>query len=166
MRAITGKRMIAMNRFLLALPAAVACAAFTLGVPAPAVAEQHEQHEKSTLVTILTAPHPETQLMAMTLTLQSLQQGADVRVLLCGPAGDLALQEPPASATQPQKPADMSPQGVLEKIIEAGAPVDVCAIYLPNKDLGADALLEGVGQARPDAMAAHLLGPDTRILSF
>lgn len=150
-----------MNRLAVALTSAVA--GIVCAVSSAAFAQTPD---KPTIMTILADSHPETQLMAMTLTMQALQQGSKARVLLCGPGGDIALREPPASATKPQKPANMSPQGVLKKIIEAGAPVDVCAIYLPNKDLGADALLEGVGQARPDAMAAHLLGPDTRILSF
>jgi hypothetical protein len=149
-----------MKRWMLALLAAVPIGGFAA---APTVADQHD---KPKLFTILTAADAQTQLMAMTLTLQSLQQGAPVRVLLCGPAGDLALKEPPASATAPQKPAGMSPQGVLKKIVEAGAPVDVCAIYLPNKDLTADALIAGVGQARPDAMAGQLIGANTRLLSF
>jgi hypothetical protein len=133
----------------------------------PALGAQHEKpDEKPGVVTILTAPEAETQLMAMTLTLQAIQQGAPARVLLCGPAGDIALKEAPASATRPQKPAGISPQEAMKKIIEAGAPVEVCAIYLPNRELPAEALIEGVGQARPDAMAGHLIAPDTRILSF
>lgn len=39
-------------------------------------------------------------------------------------------------------------------------------IYLPNKDLSADALIERIGEARPDAMAGHLIAANTRILSF
>ena len=56
------------------------------------------------LVTILTSPEPQTQLMSMVLTMQSLQAGADIYVLLCGPAGDLALRDAPASATAAQAP--------------------------------------------------------------
>jgi intracellular sulfur oxidation DsrE/DsrF family protein len=148
-----------MSRLL--LPFATAAAALCAIAPLSA-----DQHAKPDLVTVLTAADAQTQLMAMTLTMQSMQQGAKVRVLLCGAAGDLALKDAPASATAAQKPAGMSPQGVMKKIIEAGAPVDVCAIYLPNKDLTADALLPGVGQAKPDAMAGHLIAPNTRILSF
>ena len=150
-----------MNHFFLGMLSA-ACAAAGLAV-SPASADEHE---KPSLVTVLTAADAQTQLMAMTLTMQSMQQGAKVRVLLCGSAGDLALKDAPASATLAQKPAGMSPQGVMKKIMEAGAPVDVCAIYLPNKDLAADTLLPGVGQARPDVMAGHLIAPNTRILSF
>jgi hypothetical protein len=143
-----------MKRLLLAL------VAFTV-LAAPAAAQ-----DKPDLVTIVTSPHPQTQLMAMVLTMQSVQQGAEARILLCGPAGDLALTDAPDTATAPQKPRGMSPQGLMQRIMETGTPVEVCAIYLPNKGVGADALLEGVGQAKPPAMAGHLLADNTRILSF
>ena len=47
------------------------------------------------LVTVLTTPEPQTQLMAMILTLQAASQGSKGHVLLCGPAGDLALKDAP-----------------------------------------------------------------------
>ncbi|MBN9673553.1 hypothetical protein [Roseibium aggregatum] len=122
--------------------------------------------EAGKLVTVLTAPEPQTQLMAMVLTMQSIQQKAKAQILLCGPAGDLALKDAPASATAPQKPKDMSPQGLMKKIIGTGAKVEVCAIYLPNKGASADVLIDGVGVAKPQDMAASLLAEDTRILSF
>ncbi|MEM6421739.1 MAG: hypothetical protein AAF698_04050 [Pseudomonadota bacterium] len=122
--------------------------------------------EKPSLVTVLTAPEPQTQLMAMVLSMQSIQQGAAVRILLCGPAGDLALKDAPASATAPQQPRGMSPQGLMQRIIETGAAVEVCAIYLPNKGVGQEALVDGVTAARPPEMASHLLAEDTRLLTF
>lgn len=118
------------------------------------------------LVTILTAPEPQTQLMAMVLTMQSLQQKASAHILLCGPAGDLALKNAPVSATEPQAPRDMSPQGLMKKIIEAGGKVEVCAIYLPNKQATPDALLDGISVAKPPAMAAAIMAEDTRVMSF
>jgi len=118
------------------------------------------------LVTVVTSPEPQTQLMSMVLTMQAMQKGAGAHILLCGPAGDLALKEPPASATAPQKPKGMSPQGLMQKIMEAGATVEVCAIYLPNKGVAADALLAGITPAAPPEMAARLMDDDTRVLSF
>jgi hypothetical protein len=133
---------------------------------APLAGNVRAGEDKVRLVTILTAPEPQTQLMAMVLTMQSIQQGAEARILLCGPAGDIALRDAPATATDPQKPKGMSPQGLMQKIMEAGAPVEVCAIYLPNKGVGADALLDGVTAAKPDEMASHLLADDARLLTF
>ena len=121
---------------------------------------------KPNLVTILTAPEPQTQLMAMVLSMQSLKQGSKVDILLCGPAGDIALKEPPESATAPQQPKGMSPQKLMQLIMQKGGKVEVCAIYLPNKGLAADALLDGIGQAKPPAMAGKLLAARTTVMSF
>lgn len=55
--------------------------------------------------------------MAMVLAIQSAQQGGAPHILLCGPAGDIALKDAPASATAPQPPRDMSPKGLLSKIV-------------------------------------------------
>ncbi|GGB49458.1 hypothetical protein GCM10011316_21980 [Roseibium aquae] len=118
------------------------------------------------LVTILTAPEPQTQLMAMVLTMQAIQQNASAQILLCGPAGDLALKDAPASATAGQAPRDMSPQGLMQKIMQAGGKVEVCAIYLPNKGTGPEALLDGVTVAKPPEMAESIMADDTRVMSF
>ncbi|MEC9312166.1 MAG: hypothetical protein VYA97_10405, partial [Pseudomonadota bacterium] len=83
-----------------------------LGLCTPAVA----QDKPETLVTILTAPEPQTQLMAMVLAMQAAKQGVAQHVLLCGPAGDLALKDAPDAATAPQPPKGMSPQGLMQKI--------------------------------------------------
>ena len=122
--------------------------------------------DRMDLVTILTAPDAETQLMAMVLTMQAMEQGAKVHVLLCGPAGDIALADAPESATAPQQPRGLSPQGLMTAIIAAGGTVEVCAIYLPNRGVGPEVLIEDVTAARPPAMAARLLADDTRIMSF
>ena len=118
------------------------------------------------LVTIVATGEPQTQLMSMVLSMQAMQQGSDVHILLCGPAGDLALQDAPAAATAPQPPRGMSPQGLMQAIMDAGATVEVCAIYLPNKGVGPEALLDGVTPAQPPAMAARLLAENARIMSF
>lgn len=138
-----------------------ACAAMTLTGPVTA------QETPKTLVTILTAPEPQTQLMAMVLALQAAAQGASPHILLCGPAGDIALKDAPETATAPQPPRDMSPKGLLTKIVGMpGAKVEVCAIYLPGKGAQADVLMDGVSVAKPDEMAAAMIAPDARIASY
>jgi len=140
-------------------------AAAFLAALTPALASASDDDTPG-ILTVLTAPEPQTQLMAMVLTMQSVKAGATARVLLCGPAGDLALKDAPASATAPQKPKGMSPQGLMKKIMETGTPVEVCALYLPNKGVGPEALLDGITAAKPPAMAAHLLAENTRLLTF
>jgi hypothetical protein len=123
-------------------------------------------NQKPDLVSLVTAGEPQTQLMSMVLTMQAIQQGAQAHVLLCGPAGDMALKDAPASATAPQKPQGASPQGLMRRIMAMGATVEVCAIYLPNKGVGPDALIDGIAPAAPPEMAARLIAPNTRIASF
>jgi hypothetical protein len=125
------------------------------------------QEGPSRLVTVLTAPEPQTQLMAMVLTMQATQQGATPHILLCGPAGDLALADAPEGATAGQPPKDMSPQGLMQAIMKQdGARVEVCAIYLPGRGESPEVLLDGVGVAEPGAMAAAIMAPDTRVMSY
>jgi predicted peroxiredoxin len=127
----------------------------------PAAAEQAPD-----LVTVVTAAEPQTQLMAMVLTSQALEQGHSVHMLLCGPGGDLALVDAPESATAGQAPRDMSPQGLMQRIIEGGATVEVCAIYLPGAGLDQDALIDGIGVAQPPAMAGRMMADGVTVWSF
>jgi predicted peroxiredoxin len=121
----------------------------------------------SKLVTVVTSGEPQTQLMSMVLTMQAASQGAQTHILLCGPAGDLALKDAPESATTGQPPRDMSPQGLMQMIrSKTGATVEVCAIYLPGKGADSSVLLEGIGVAKPGEMAGRLMAPGTRVLSF
>ena len=122
--------------------------------------------ESGRLVTVVTSAEPQTQLMAMVLTMQAVQQGADVHMLLCGPGGDLGLREAPATATAPQPPRDLSPQGLMQAIMKEGGTVEVCAIYLPGRGAGPEVLLDGVGVASPPAMAAAMLDEAARVWSF
>ena len=119
------------------------------------------------LLTILTAPEPQTQLMAMVLTMNAIAAGAEAELLLCGPAGDIALKAAPETATAGQPPKGASPQGLMQKMMaEAGLKVQVCAIYLPGKGADASVLVEGVTAAAPDAMGAAIVAPGTTVLSF
>lgn len=125
------------------------------------------QEAPETLVTILTAPEPQTQLMAMVLAAQAAEQGATPHILLCGPAGDLALKDAPESATAPQPPRGMSPQGLLTRIVAMpGAKVEVCAIYLPGKGADPSVLIDGVTVAKPPAMAGAMITPNARVTSY
>ncbi len=131
------------------------------GLGAPALAESAEN-----LVTVVTSENPQTQLMAMVLTAQAMEQGAQTRILLCGPGGDLALIDAPETATAPQPPRDASPQGMLQMLMANGATVEVCAIYLPGLGADASVLIEGVGVAQPPAMAGAMLEAAARVWSF
>ena len=140
----------------------ITATAIALGLATTAQAESPNK-----LITILTAPEPQTQLMAMVLTMNAIAAGAQAEMLLCGPAGDIALQDAPASATAGQPPKDASPQGLVKMMMaQKGLKVQVCAIYLPGKGADASILLEGVTAAAPDAMGAAIIADDTTVMSF
>ena len=140
----------------------ITASAIALGLATTAQAESPNK-----LITILTAPEPQTQLMAMVLTMNAIAAGAQAEMLLCGPAGDIALQDAPASATAGQPPKDASPQGLMKMMMaQKGLKVQVCAIYLPGKGADASILLEGVTAAAPDAMGAAIIADDTTVMSF
>lgn len=135
--------------------------ALALGCALPVAADGPDR-----LVTVVTSDQPQVQLMSMVLTNQALAQGHTARILLCGAAGDIALRDAPESAIAPQPPKGASPQALLQAAMAKGATVEVCAIYLPGKRTDASALIDGVGVAKPPAMAAALTADDTIVWSF
>lgn len=147
------------------LPVLAVCAAAATALPA-AAQQNNMQQGPDNLVTVITSENAQTQLMGMVLTMQSIKAGTPAHMLLCGPGGDLALRDAPDSATAGQPPMDMSPQGLMQQIMKAGGTVEVCAIYLPGMGADASVLLDGITAAAPDAMAARLMAPMTRVLSF
>ncbi|WP_376870278.1 hypothetical protein [Albirhodobacter sp. R86504] len=119
------------------------------------------------LLTILTAPEPQTQLMAMVLTMNAIGAGAEAEVLLCGPAADIALTDAPETATAGQPPKNASPQGLMKMMMEtSGLKVQVCAIYLPAKGADTSVLIDGIKAAAPDAMGAAIVASNTTVMSF
>ncbi|MAO54468.1 MAG: hypothetical protein CMM61_02060 [Rhodospirillaceae bacterium] len=120
---------------------------------------------KSMLV-ILTSPETETQAMALVLANQAARAGTPVNLLLCGPAGDIALRTPPDAAGKVVTPKGMTVLSLLGGLKAKGGKVDVCAIYLPNRKLGAEALADGIGIAKPPVIAAEMTAPGTRLATF
>lgn len=115
------------------------------------------------LLVVVTSAEPQVQGMAMVLSKQSHAAGAEVQILLCGPGGDLALKGAPQTRL---KPRNVTPQELLVGLMVAGVTADVCALYLPNSGKTADDLIQGVGLAKPPAIAAVMLAPSTRLFTF
>lgn len=166
----TRKKVILMLSLKYLIPGLMAltlsgCASLPLAAEA-ALPERAAAPAAVTLLTVITSDDPETQFMALTLTLNAKAAGAVPRILLCSAGGDLALNAPPASATSPLSPAGLSPQDLLKRLINEGAQTDVCAIYLPNRPFGAQALMEGVGVARPADIGGLVASPEIRLFSF
>lgn len=151
-------RRLALAALTLLLPA---CASVAEEAPAAPVADSGRQ-----MLTVLTSDDPETQLMALVLTRAALEKGVTPRILLCSAAGDLALKEPPAEALAPLQPKGASPAGLLRTLKAGGVKVEVCAIYLPNRPFGAEALEDGIGVATPPDIAAAFTAEGATVLSF
>jgi predicted peroxiredoxin len=115
------------------------------------------------LMTIVTSPNPQTQLMAMVLSVKSMMKGAKVDILLCGPAGKIALK---GSKGVKLKPKNMSAQMLLHKMIKKGVAVKVCPLYLPNIGKTKADLIKGVSIANPSKMADMILETDRKVLTY
>lgn len=151
------------------LGAAIAAGTISLGSIALADASGGNAADDKALVT-LTSDSLQTQGMAMILSNAMQQQGADLNVLLCDAAGDLAVQGH-ESAEPFKTPAmsevdQMTPEAILGKLVDNGARVDVCAIYLPNSEYGEADLREGVGVAAPGPIAEMMRDSSIPVYSF
>jgi intracellular sulfur oxidation DsrE/DsrF family protein len=121
------------------------------------------QTDTESLFVVLTSDDAETQMMAMVLATQSLNKDVPVRVLLCSEAGELALKdsESPAFA-----PADRSPKQLLMGLMNNGVQVEVCGIFLPNRDYTEADLIDGVGTAAPPEVAELMKQEGVRYFTF
>lgn len=119
---------------------------------------------KPRLLVLVTSPNPMVHAMAMLLTREALARQTSVRVVLCGAGGDLAF---PAYTGQVFQPAGLTAQQMLRGVIQAGAQVQICPLYLANT-AGASAagLIEGVTPTTPADVGAYMDGPDVRYLNF
>ena len=100
--------------------------------------------------------------MPLVLANQALDQGAEVRVLLCGEGGHLAIADYEVETFAPR---DITARDLLGRLMIQGAQVEVCAIFLPNTDYQQADLIEGIGIANPGDVAAWMLAPNTRLFS-
>ena len=111
----------------------------------------------------VTSADNQAQGMAMVLATQMVEQKASVRILLCGPAGQLALKTYEPAAL---KPRNVTPKQMMAGLMKAGATVEVCALFLPNADRTPADLTEGVTVAKPPEVAAYMLKPGVKAFGF
>ncbi|ARM31725.1 hypothetical protein B9H02_11000 [Prosthecochloris sp. HL-130-GSB] len=115
------------------------------------------------LFVVVTSADAQTQMMAMVLSTQTVKQGKSVRMLLCGPGGELAVE---GSEQSMLKPLDKSPQMLLKGLIQNGVQVEVCPLFLPNRGSDASVLIEGVTVAKPPVIAEKLREDDIKLFTF
>ena len=105
----------------------------------------------------------QAQGMAMVLANQMAEQKAADRILLCGPAGQLALKSYEPAAL---KPKNITPKQMMTALIKGGATVEVCALFLPNAEKTPADLIEGVTVAKPPEVAAYMAKPGVKAFGF
>ncbi len=115
------------------------------------------------LFLVLTSGDAETQMMAMVLATQSANQDVSIRVLLCSEAGELAIRE---TESPEFAPANRSPKQLLNGLIDRGVKVEVCGIFLPNRDYTEENLMEGIGVAAPPEVAKFMKREGVRYFTF
>ena len=153
-----------MNSDRLLLPVLfVAILGWGLGAPSPIHAQDDPPASPNNIFVVVSSGEAQTQMMAMVLGNQVAAKGASVRVLLCDAAARLAVEGESFPSFQP---AGKTPQNLLQGLMQKGATVEVCAIFLPNTEYEKSDLLSGVGVAKPGPVADHMLKPDVRYFTF
>ena len=135
---------------------------------APTLTTPAQAQEDVDLVTILTAPDAQTQLDGHGAD-HAVDPGRRLRpypaLRPCrrhGPSGCTRERDGAAGASRHES---AGPDDV-QFMDQTGTEVEVCAIYLPNKGVGEEALIEGVTAADPAVMGERLVAPHARIMSF
>jgi len=113
---------------------------------------------------IVTSADRQAQMMAMVLSLQTMKtHGKEVTMILCATAGDLVLQ---STETPTFLPLNKSPTMLLKKLLQMGATVVVCPMYLPTVGKTTDDLIEGITVGKPPVCAGQVLDKDYQNLTF
>jgi predicted peroxiredoxin len=120
------------------------------------------QSSPELLVTVNTG-NPQTQGMALVLATAASEQKAVVRVLLCSEGGQLAIK---GKESVVLKPKNVTPKDMLQGLIKNGSKVEVCALFLPNSEWKPADLIEGVAVAKPSDIAAYILQPGVKAISY
>jgi len=154
----------------------LSAAVLALAVSLPALADHHRGgnqgergerqgqrggHDHRLFVTV-TGSATQDRAMPLVLANQAVDQGLEVRVLLCGDGGHLALADYEAETFPPR---DLSAKDLLGRLMQHDVTVEVCAIFLPGTEYDETDLTEGIGIAQPGDVAAYMMGPRTRIFS-
>ncbi len=112
---------------------------------------------------IVTSGEPQTQMMAMVLSMMTLKQNKKVNMVLCSEAGSLAIK---GTKSPVVKAMEASPKAILQKLIKKGMDVKLCPLYLPSINKDKTVLIKGVQEAEPMSVAKRLLDKNYHILSY
>lgn len=123
--------------------------------------------DEMTYVITLNSGEEQTQGMALELaSTLAREDGASVHIVLCGDAGELAIERniPPTL-----EPRSVSPKEMLMEAITFGAEVHLCHFFLPNsraRQYDEQDLEQGISQINSAGLAELVSGENTRMLGF
>lgn len=113
---------------------------------------------------IVVSADRQAQMMAMVLSVQTMREhDKEINIVLCGAAGDLALQ---STNTETFLPLKKSPTMLLNALLKMGASVQICPLFLPNAGKTTKDLIEGITVAKPPIVAGKLLDKEYQNLTF
>ncbi|HEY7885935.1 MAG TPA: DsrE family protein [Cellvibrionaceae bacterium] len=134
-----------------------------LTISLAARANEPDESTIEEVLIMLTDDSLQTQGMALVLGNTMADQGAKVYLLLCDSAGHLAVKKYQSAAL---KPKNITPSQMLHNLMNKGADVKVCALYLPNSGHTPADLVEGITPASPADIARQMLKPSFRVFTF
>lgn len=137
--------------------------ALSLGLGLLATGVQATEKTSQEVSIVVSSASTMSQGMALVLAGQMQEQGAQVDILLCDAAGDLALKDAEGEAL---KPMGATPAKLLDAALSKGATAAVCGLYLPNSGKTAADLRDGITAAKPADMAARMLEPNRKVIGF
>jgi predicted peroxiredoxin len=127
-------------------------------------AESASAEQGKGLNVLVTTADRQAQMMAMVLSVQTIKEhGKDVNIVLCGAAGDLALQ---STTTETFLPPEKSPTMLLNALLKMGASIQVCPLYLPAAQKNTSDLIKGITVAKPPVVAGSLLDKEYQNVTF
>ena len=119
---------------------------------------------RADLFVVVTSAEPQVQAMAMLLAQQAQQRQNPVRVLLCAQGGEMALKGQAGPVLQP---FGRTPQQMLQAVLDGGATVDVCPLFMANAPGRTPGdLIPGVGVTSPAAIGEYMARPEVRYFTF
>ena len=116
------------------------------------------------LLVAITTPDAQTQAMAMVLASEALSRKAPVRILLCGPAGDLAFVN--AKEGEIIKPMNKTPAQILQGLLQKGMMVQLCSDYLQNRGKSEQDMLKEVQSTSLSDISSYMNRPSVRYFTF
>jgi len=116
---------------------------------------------------LINSGEPQTQAMAMVLSLMTIKKhNKKVNIVLCGAAGDLADKNIKSTPVKRPNGKSPTPKDNLKMLINKGANVQVCPLYLPNSGKNKSVLLDGITVAKPPVVAGRLLNSNFSNITF